>query len=377
MGRQTTQTNFNNKGPLFIAYHSTLHQSTVMPALQFDISTVTTRTELAQLLNVDLKALDLVVLSSTSCASPNCCLPAVVNNRDRCVLCSQTWFPKNGRGSGLYGVQFMPVYNGKRMKNSCCCNMELCGRIGYDHQGMMSLPKGRENCIAALNALAVNPAKHQEIVDSRKNYRVAHWHYSPLHRIKDQSSGKWMLRKFSTLEGGEYMDGNEKKWGFPPPNHSLQQYIEDEINGFGWLTGRGGHDDSLPQWVQMAVDFKKASESNLQNHTTSHETNSGISSRHANNASRLANASNSSHNGVTRGAPKNKVYYTYLSQYEDVCSLVTEVNDEIDRIFREAFSKMKEDIIRFQEMQNNNADGVGAASLPESKTVPSRKRKAP
>jgi hypothetical protein len=136
--------------------------------------------------------------------------------------------------------------------------MELCRKIGYDHQGMMSLPPGHEKCIAALTALAVDPARRQQIVDSRRNYKVAHWHYSPRHRMKDHSSGKWMLRKPLSLDGGKYIDRDRKRWDFAPPNHSLQQYIEDEINGFGW---RGGYDDSIPQWVQVAVDFKKASES--------------------------------------------------------------------------------------------------------------------
>jgi hypothetical protein len=133
----------------------------------------------------------------------------VVTNRDRCVLCSQTWFPRDCRGSGLYGLQFMPVYNGKRMKNSCCCTMELCRKIGYDHQGMMSLPLRREKCIAALTALAVDPVRRQQIADSPRNFKVAHWHYSPRHRMKDPSSGKWMFRNLYLSTGGSILIGIE------------------------------------------------------------------------------------------------------------------------------------------------------------------------
>ena len=106
------------------------------------------RTELAEALSININTLDLVSLTLTPCTSVGCCLPAVLNNYKRCVLCAQTWFSRNftnragervkSRGHGLYGPQFMRLYkNCSSPPKSCCCGMPLCGKIGHSHEGMM------------------------------------------------------------------------------------------------------------------------------------------------------------------------------------------------------------------------------------------------
>ena len=89
----------------------------IMPPVKLCLSSVRGRAELAERLNVDVRALSLVnLVESVVCSSSKCELPAIQYNQGKCILCSQSWFPrevnekgdrvKNCRGHGLFGPQF-------------------------------------------------------------------------------------------------------------------------------------------------------------------------------------------------------------------------------------------------------------------------------
>lgn len=58
--------------------------------------------------------------------------------------------------------------------------------------------------------------------------------------------GKWKLRKLAN-----YKDRDGKYFDFPPPNHSIQSFIDNEISS---LHPRGGYDNTLPSWVKVVQD---------------------------------------------------------------------------------------------------------------------------
>ena len=62
--------------------------------------------------------------------------------------------------------------------------------------------------------------------------------------------GKWRIRRAET-----YRDGDGKVFSFPPPNSSVQQFIDEESLSSGNL--RGEYDNSLPGWVRILARMQK------------------------------------------------------------------------------------------------------------------------
>lgn len=205
--------------------------------MKIRLKDITTRTELAAALNVDIKAIGLITLSSTTCRNKNCNLPAALHNNTYCIVHSQTWFPrtttakgkksKNSRGHGLYGRKYMSVYNGVEQKKTCCCENDLCNKIGYSHEGMFHPPYHEKDCKEALWVLGITSKEaRDEIAANPNNYHIAPWHYHNYHR-KMGDDGKWVLRE-SIAPDGKYRDNEKKPFGYPPPNASVQNYINAE-----------------------------------------------------------------------------------------------------------------------------------------------------
>jgi hypothetical protein len=133
---------------------------------------------------------------------------------------------------------------------TCCCNSDLCKKIGYSHDGMLCPPSDTKQCVKAMVALALPLDKAKEIAAKSRNHRVAPWHYKPSHRKIDPVTGKWKFTKFD-----RYQDEDGKYWDCPPPNYSVQKYIDNEINPHGV---RGGVDDSLPSWFADLVTSQES-----------------------------------------------------------------------------------------------------------------------
>jgi len=134
----------------------------------------------------------------------------------------------------------MREYNNVVKPGVCCCDNPTCLKIGYSHEGMFTLPysdKKGNKLTTALQCLGVNEATKSHILNNPGKYRVAPWHYSPLHR--EYKNGRWHLIKKEC-----YIDENGMEYNVPPPNYDLEQYIKLEIPG--------KNDDSLPEW---APDF--------------------------------------------------------------------------------------------------------------------------
>ncbi|KAL3777636.1 hypothetical protein ACHAWO_012525 [Cyclotella atomus] len=187
------------------------------------LSDVSTLTQLASTLQVDVKALHLVRISSDFCRSPSCNLPSCEGNNRYCILCSQTWFPvpsksisRNSRGHGLYGPEYMRLYNGVLQKKACCCDMPLCEKIGYSHSGMFRLPADNTHRTQAINALGIQTlALRDDLHSNHRSHRLAPWHFHPNH-LEMGEDGTWRFKKMPA-----YFDQENKKFAFPPPNASL------------------------------------------------------------------------------------------------------------------------------------------------------------
>ncbi len=233
-----------------------------MSSLDICLAEIKTRTELANALAVDVKALGLVKLLCTTCTTAGCNYPAVENNHKRCILCQQSWFPrqynkkgkllKNCRGHGLYGPQFMRTWE-DISPTSCCCEMPLCEKIGYSHHGMFALPTDPDQRKEAIRVLGI---KTPEIVNNlmEKGGWACPWHYRDKHRVKGDD-GAWQLRKMP-----KYWDADGKRFDYPPPNADIQLFIDNEIPAHGY--SRGGYDDSLPPWVAIMIKCEEAAEDN-------------------------------------------------------------------------------------------------------------------
>ena len=214
------------------------------------LSELHTRADLAAAICVPVPALDSVSLASTACKRTGCLLSSVQNNNGWCLLCSQTWFPreldKDGqpgkfrRGYGLYGNQFLRNFRGK--VHPCCCSSPLCEKLGYSHHGMFRFPSNPADVTEAARVLGIPASKRLRIIDNLRKFRLAPWHFHSRHRVCDDQ-GRWRLRKEKI-----YRDADGKTFSFAPPNGNIQQYIDEEVLSSG--LARGAHDNSLPAWVR-------------------------------------------------------------------------------------------------------------------------------
>ena len=95
----------------------------IMP-VRLRLQEVATRSDLADALCVPVAAIGVLsLLGLTSCKTAGCPLPAVLGSQSRCLLCSQTRFPReldrsgnpkrNRRGYGLFGPQFLRIHGSR------------------------------------------------------------------------------------------------------------------------------------------------------------------------------------------------------------------------------------------------------------------------
>ena len=219
-----------------------------MAIITIDLSACHTRAQLAAGLNVPPAALDLVTLTSKPCRRGNGFpLTAALSNYGCCVLCSQTWYPRKSadsgapakyrRGHGLHGRQYQrrPVGGSA----TCCCSSPLCEEIGYAHGGMFHFPSSRDNCLEAARVLGLPQPERLKIAANYRYYKIAVWHFHADHRYR-KLDGSWRLRNLD-----KYKDADGKVFSFPPPNASVQRFINQEITV--------EYDDALPLWVISQV----------------------------------------------------------------------------------------------------------------------------
>ena len=222
-----------------------------MPAKLIELYRITRRSELAEALDVPISALDVVTLSCQCCKTAGCSLFAAQYNFGRCILHSQTWFPRefdrfgqpaaNRRGYGLYGPQFLRNYTGK-VASSCCCSSALCEKLGYNHSGMFRFPTKPDQVATAARVLGLSAVDKQRAIDAPRSFHIAPWHYHPCHRSQD-ANGKWSLQKLKT-----YKDADGVVFSFAPPNSSVQAFIDEQSLSSGLM--RGEVDDTLPPWFR-------------------------------------------------------------------------------------------------------------------------------
>ena len=212
-----------------------------MPRFNFRLSDVSTRSDLASKIGVDVKALELVKLSQSTCTTVGCNLHALLKNNGRCLLCQQSWYPrqfnskgdrlKNCRGHGLYGPQFMYDYEGRPNPSACCCDTPLCEKIGYSHEGMISFPTDPKLIKGTIRVLGLqDEEKKKKIINTPKSYHIAPWHYIDNHLVRGED-GNWKTRTMS-----RYRDKDGAYHDFCPPNASLETYVNTKMpkNGFAW-----------------------------------------------------------------------------------------------------------------------------------------------
>ena len=230
-----------------------------MPTRTISFDGVRTCSDLAAELGVPVATLNMVSLGTASCKRNSCPFPLVLGNRGFCLVCSQSWFPRefntkglpatNRRGYGLYGPQFLPKREGNNPP-SCCCASPLCEKLGYSHSGMFRFPTDPIKCAEAARVLGIQSEDRKRVLENPRNFKIAPWHYSSRHRQKD-TNGKWRLRK-----GASFRDDDGKLFSFPPPNANIQHFIDEETLSFGF--SRGGFDDSLPSWVRVMARLQQS-----------------------------------------------------------------------------------------------------------------------
>ena len=98
---------------------------------------------------------------------------------------------------------------------SCCYFSPLCEKLGYSHDGMFRFPNKPEQVEEAARVLSLSPAERQKFLNNPCDDKIAPWHYSALHRYRN-NEGSW---RFLKLE--KYKDSDGKMFSFPPPNGNI------------------------------------------------------------------------------------------------------------------------------------------------------------
>ncbi len=153
-----------------------------MPTRTISFDCVRTCSDLAAELGVPVATLNMVSLGTASCKRSSCPFPLVLGNRGFCLVCSQSWFPRefntkglpetNRRGYGLYGLQFLPKREGNDPP-SCCCASPLCEKLGYSHLGMFRFPTNPIKCAEAAHVLGIQLEDRKKVLENPRNFKIA------------------------------------------------------------------------------------------------------------------------------------------------------------------------------------------------------------
>lgn len=84
-------------------------------------------------------------------------------------------------------------------------------------------------------------ARKAQILKNPVAFRIAPWHFDPRHRVR-AANGNWTIRKMP-----KYKDGDNKVFDYPPPNYSVQQFIDSEIEQNHVTV------DTLPSWAKDMI----------------------------------------------------------------------------------------------------------------------------
>jgi hypothetical protein len=86
---------------------------------------------------------------------------------------------------------------------------------------MFRFPTGEQTSQAICALGIVSPTLKEAILSKPSNYKIAPWHYHQDHLERD-AKGMYSFKKLPV-----YKDKEGKSWSFPPPNASLDLFIEN------------------------------------------------------------------------------------------------------------------------------------------------------
>ena len=245
-----------------------------MAAKEISFSHIESAPELAKVLNVDTNTLycTSVIVPLTICTVDGCIYPALLRNGQsghsagpRCTVHRQDWFPTPGNcGSLLLGQEYLrPKEKSKR--KTCLCLNKTCLGIGYSpsYVSVLRSKHIRETVVfkALCQGMDILGDSYQYIKEKLFNNKdsvvLAPWHFWPIHRTKNETTGGYVLIPYD--KDTVFYDNEKKSWtGFPPPNYSPKQFVEEELPP-SRTHPRGRWIDKLkcdlPDWT---IQYKKA-----------------------------------------------------------------------------------------------------------------------
>ena len=214
---------------------------------------------LSEILNVPPKAIRLAKGSTKLCKTAGCRHLALENNRKRCAVCAQSWYPKSTKKFGhlLLGPEFL--HQKGRQNCKCCCPSLKCFGIGYCNGGNISFPKEAKYRKDYLKALG---CKKNEIPTDGRNY-IGYWHFRPEHRYYDQKKQRWYVNYDLFSKEKPFFDPDLRtNWIVPPPSNPLNDFIEIEMGKHQDNHRRSISDDDLraPGWAKSILEADEEEE---------------------------------------------------------------------------------------------------------------------
>ncbi|EJK68248.1 hypothetical protein THAOC_10592 [Thalassiosira oceanica] len=314
-----------------------------MTVFAFDLKEIRTATEMASKLSVGRRALDYVNLSTEKTCKTCAVLPAALTNQNRCILCRQGWYPRlhgddgerleQCRGHKLYGPEFGRVYRGKVGK-TCCCESEVCEGIGYSHQGMIRLPSEESQCVEFLRLLGIQSSRRRcEMAKDHRNHRVAHWHFHPEHKVLDQTTGMYTIKRLTTYKDGDNRV-HQSLGNNAPPNYKVERYVDEITLSDGYR--RGGYDDKPPSWLRHLARLQQTNDPRYAIRQAAPTPRRGVSTESTwRSASKVARVS------TTKKAPRGKRMspdqeesYELLQKNVELRALLKEREDELNGVLK-------------------------------------------
>ncbi len=213
--------------------------------------------DFAKILDVNEKAIKLIVPTNDACAKKDCPFNAIAANRGYCVLHSTSWRPKpDGRGSAMYGPSFMRQSNPNAKR--CYCDLPTCKEAGYfPSQGAFQIPQRMWPTVFSAGSLFISEKVDQYINNPNKVMQLGIWHFYPEHLVKTDDN-KWALPKYDATKKYKDRDKSSKAHDFPPPTMNPHTFIEEQLSTYVPRQERWTEENptsKMPTWMLNMLDI--------------------------------------------------------------------------------------------------------------------------
>ena len=226
---------------------------------------VASAADFARVLEVPVRALDLVVPEDkVCCRAKDCRHNAIRGNHGFCPAHCRSWYPLLGeRGGDLLGSEFLRSAGNFR---TCDCQQTVCRSAGYfPGQSALSVPAAGVETVLKTPNLISSKVREEVLSSKHKRIYLYPWHFFPEHRSRDGGDGKWKIN-FNRSEKKTFYDLERNPYDFPPPRYSVRRYVEDEHFAASYVRPQDrwaieGNTSDMPSWMgsMLAIDGDAAS----------------------------------------------------------------------------------------------------------------------